>query len=178
MRKSVYHVAISLDGFIANPDGGWQGLLMEGDHLQDYIQSLADYSTVLMGRHTYEVGLKQGVSSPYPMMEQFIISKTLSPPRGDGPQVAEDPIALMRHLKEREGKAIWICGGGKLATTLFNAGLIDEVHVKINPSIMGQGLPMAEALNAVLSLESLTQKIYQNGVILSKYKVNYPKSSP
>ena len=79
MRALKYHVATSLDGFIARPEGSFDGFLQEGDFVTDYVDSWAGYDTVLMGRRTYDVGLKVGVTNPYPALRTYVVSRTLSP---------------------------------------------------------------------------------------------------
>ncbi|MBS1811245.1 MAG: hypothetical protein JST84_23985 [Acidobacteria bacterium] len=69
MRKLKYHVACTVDGYIAREDGTFDGFLTEGEYVTDYLESFNTYDIVLMGRKTYEVGLKLGVTNPYPMMK-------------------------------------------------------------------------------------------------------------
>jgi hypothetical protein len=95
MRKLIYYVACSVDRFIAHSDGTHEGFLMEGEHFVDLIANFPEtfpaqfrdvlgisgenkcFDTVLMGRRTYEVGLKEGVTNPYPQMQQYVFSRTL-----------------------------------------------------------------------------------------------------
>ncbi|PKL30446.1 MAG: dihydrofolate reductase, partial [Spirochaetae bacterium HGW-Spirochaetae-10] len=56
MRKLIYHVAVTVDGFIARKNGSVDGFLMQGDHVDAYLEHLKDYDTVVMGRRTYEAG--------------------------------------------------------------------------------------------------------------------------
>ena len=64
MRKLKYHVATTADGFIARQDGSFDCFPMEGEHVADYLKSLKSYDAVLMGRKTYEVGLKVASLTP------------------------------------------------------------------------------------------------------------------
>ena len=67
MRKLKYHVASTVDGFIAHEDHSIDGFVSEGEHVIDYLESLKhDYDIVLMGRRTYEFGFQFGVTSPIP----------------------------------------------------------------------------------------------------------------
>ena len=78
MRKLKYHVATTLDGFIAHQDHTIDGFVAEGEHLTDYLESLRnDYDIVLMGRRTYEFGFQFGVTNPYPWMKQYVLSRTM-----------------------------------------------------------------------------------------------------
>ena len=69
MRKLKYHCAISLDGFVALPDGSFDCFLMQGPHVDDFLATLRSYDAALMGRRTFEVGAKLGVTNPYPNMD-------------------------------------------------------------------------------------------------------------
>lgn len=69
MRKLKYHCAISLDGFVALPDGSFDCFLMQGPHVDDFLATLGSYDAALMGRRTFEVGAKLGVTNPYPNMD-------------------------------------------------------------------------------------------------------------
>lgn len=150
MRKLVYYVACSVDRFIARTDGSFDFYLTEGQHLADLVESFPEtvpghlraiigvtaenqqFDTVLMGRATYEVGLKEGVTSPYPHLNQFLFSRTLNQsPHPNVQLVTGSAVATVRQLKQTPGKDIWLCGGGELATSLFPE--IDELILKVNP---------------------------------------------
>src|SRR5689334_22853929 len=78
MRTLKYHVASSIDGFIAHEDHTVDGFLAEGEHVTDYLAALkTDYDVVLMGRKTYEFGLQYGVTSPYPWLKQYVLSRSM-----------------------------------------------------------------------------------------------------
>lgn len=61
MRKITYYVAISLDGFIAGPDGDISGFVQQGEGVNQYLQDLQAFDTVIMGRKTYEFGYAYGL---------------------------------------------------------------------------------------------------------------------
>lgn len=182
MRKLIYYVAISTDGFIAAPDGSFDNFPTQGEHFADLIADFPEtfpaparpalgitapnrvFDTVLMGRATYDVGRRAGLTSPYPHLEQYVFSSTLE--RDPDPAVklaASEPNAFVQQLKARDGLALWLCGGGKLAAALFDE--IDEVIVKINPLILGAGIPMfANAVRPKL-MRLLERKAYPNGFV-------------
>jgi dihydrofolate reductase len=152
MRKLVYYVASTLDGFIAAPDGSWDFFGPVHEELGAFInarypetlptgQRRQVFDTVLMGRGTYEPALKIGVTSPYAHLDQHVFSRTLDPAIDPAVTiVAEDPVPYVRKLKERPGQEIWLCGGGALAATLRDE--IDEYVVKLNPVLAGDGIPL------------------------------------
>ncbi|WAL97946.1 dihydrofolate reductase family protein [Streptomyces sp. Je 1-369] len=164
MRKLVYFIAVSLDGFIAGPDGadptGPDGFWPIG---QDYIQHLAEtypetlpaparealgvtaegthFDTVLEGRRTYGIGLDAGLTNAYPHLRHYVFSRTLTESPDPGVElVASDPVEKVRQLKEEDGKDIWLCGGGELAGVL--RAEIDRLVVKIGPLTLGSGTPL------------------------------------
>ncbi|MEV4241569.1 dihydrofolate reductase family protein [Nocardia sp. NPDC049737] len=159
MRKLVYYVAVSLDGYIAGPAGEFDFYPRDAEmtewittrypdfvpsHVRPHVGMAVDepskrFDTVLMGRGSYEPGLSEGVASPYAHMRQYVISSTLGPT--DDPQievVASDPVGLVRRLKAESGGDIWLCGGGKLAAALLDE--LDEMIVKSYPVVAGGGI--------------------------------------
>jgi len=94
--------------------------------------------TVLMGRKTYEPGLKIGLCSPYPTLKQYVFSTTMEEcPHEDVTLVSEDAAGLIRDLKMGPGKDVWLAGGSTLAASLFSEGLVDELILKMNPVVLG-----------------------------------------
>jgi dihydrofolate reductase len=175
MRKLKYHVASTLDGFIAHEDHTIDGFMAEGEHVSDYLESLKnDYDIVLMGRRTYEFGLQFGVTNPYPWMKQYVLSRTMGrSPDAEVELVSDNIIDFVRGLKEVEGKDIYLCGGGELAARLLAEGLIDEIIVKLNPVLFGSGVGLFSGAARQTDLELTGSKVYGNGVMLVKYRVKY-----
>ncbi len=172
MRKLKYHVAITADGFIAREDDSFDCFSQEGDHVADYFASFAGYDTIVMGRRTYDIGLKVGVTDPYPNLETYVFSRTLKEsPNPRVKVVAEDVASVIRQLKAQEGKSIYLCGGGILAGKLLGEGLVDEVILKLNPLLLGAGIPVVSSLLGPVNLELLSTKVYRNGVLLLQYAV-------
>lgn len=173
MRALVYYVAASLDGYIADLTGGWDGFVPEGDHIAHFIESLGWFSTVLMGRVTYEAGLKHGVTNPYPMLRSLVFSRTL--PGSPDPAVecvGDDAVARVAALKAEEGKPIWLCGGAILARALWAAGLVDELVLKLHPILLGRGVPLFGGDGIVQHRLRLTRsERFESGVMRLHYRV-------
>jgi dihydrofolate reductase len=188
MRNLVYYVACTVDRFIARADGSFDFFLSEGKHLADLFTAYPEtvpghlrealgvtagnqvFDTVLMGRRTYEVGIPLGVTSPYPHLKQFVFSKSLAAsPDPDVTLVSGDPVALVRRLKSQAGKAIWLCGGGELAAALSPE--IDELILKVNPVLLGAGIPLFARAIEKADLELASGKVYENGFVLLHYRL-------
>src|SRR5262245_53447433 len=104
MRKLKYYVASTVDGFIAHEDGSVGGFLERGEHVADYLDSLKEFDIVLMGRKTYEFGLKLGVTNPYPAMKQYVFSRSMKESPDENVElVSENIIEFIRKLKNEPG---------------------------------------------------------------------------
>lgn len=167
MRKLIYYVAVSVDGFIAGPDGRTDLFLSEGDHMawliEHYPETIPghvrgllglaetpsrEFDTVLLGRATHQIAVDEGLASGYPHLRQYVVThRPEELPAEDGLSASdEDPIALVQRLKAEESPLdIWLCGGGALAGALVDE--IDEFRLKVNPLLLGAGIPLV-ALDA------------------------------
>ncbi|MEM7591036.1 MAG: dihydrofolate reductase family protein [Cyanobacteria bacterium P01_A01_bin.83] len=190
MKELIYYVACSVDGFIADSDGSHDGFCQDSEyfanlfaifpetvpsHLRDVMGTNDEnqwFDVVLMGRKTYEVGLKDGITSPYSHLKQYVFSRTMSASPDDNVSlVSENAVELVTNLKQEPGKNIWLCGGANLATTLFINNLIDRLILKVNPFLMGSGIPLFSGVIQQSILELTNSQIYDNGVLLLYYKV-------
>lgn len=181
MRKLKYYIASTIDGFIAHKDGSFDGFLMEGDHVSDYLAALQQFDAVLMGRKTYEAGVKEGITNPYPQMKQFVISRTLQTSPDEAVTVVADQVNdLVRNLKAESGQDIYLCGGGELATALLAAKQIDDIILKVNPVLFGSGIPLfagGQHAFPTTRLQLSDHNIYSNGLVLLFYNVLYDVAS-
>ena len=176
----IYHVAITLDGRIAHPNGSYQGFLESGDHVDAFVAAIAKYSGVLMGRETYEVGLRAGLplgQPAYPGIPNYVFTRTLRDPHESSPElhlVRDDPVSEVRRLKAQSVGQIWLCGGGKLAGTLLEAGLVDTLLLKVNPILFGEGRPVAAGLTRRHDFELVAATCHDSGVVLLHYRHIHP----
>jgi dihydrofolate reductase len=170
-RRLRYSVAMSLDGFIAERDGGYDWIVM--DPGIDFAAFTDKIDTVLMGRHTYEVaGQSGGMGSG--KLETIVVSTTLDPANHPGVTIVSKNVeAFVSDLKARDGKDIWLFGGGVLFRSLLEAGLVDRVEVGLIPVLLGEGTPMLPGLGAAaakLRLHSF-EEMPATGTVLLKYDV-------
>lgn len=189
MRHLTYFVAVSLDGRIGGTDGDFSAFPIVGDHVEmlkrDYVDTLptpaltalgltADgsrFDTTLMGWNTYAAGFA-ATRDPYPHTRQIVFSRRRTP--ADAPATVEvtgrDPVAVVRELKAEDGAGIWLCGGGTLAGALVDE--IDRLVLKVNPVVLGEGVPLFTApyANRGFVLERSTP--YASGVVVNEYAHN------
>ena len=176
-RKVVYYVATSINGNIADAKGNTDDFSATAHYIPDYIQSLQDYDTVLMGRATYEAGYKFGleVGQPVPTyghMMQYVFSQSMAQVINEPLHITADhPADVVRMLKAQEGKPIYLCGGGKLAGYLLQHQLVDEIILKVSPLIIGQGLGLFGDLDGAIHLHLLDTKVYSDGHLFLRYQV-------
>ncbi len=175
MRKIIYHIASSIDGFIAHENGSVSGFLMEGPHADEFVQSFSNYDTVLMGRGTYEFGFQYGLKAGEPAyqgMKNVIFSSSLQfESNNEVALVAANEADYIQNLKQQQGKDIWLCGGGQLAGFLMQNRLIDEIKLKVNPILLGAGIKLFGTKIDHYDLAPYDFKRYANGVSLQSYTV-------
>ena len=190
MRELKYFVACSVDGFIAGEDGSTDAFVNDEDYFAELFEAFPEtcpahlrraldvrgenghFDTVLMGRNTYEPGLEIGLSSPYPTLKQYVFSTTMEKSlHEDVALVSEDISGKVRTLKEQAGKDIWLAGGATLAASLLSEGLIDGLMLKVNPVVLGSGIPLFSGGAKKVDLELKDSSMFAGGVALHRYRV-------
>lgn len=171
MRKVVYSVAMSLDGYIARRSGEYDWIPEEP--AIDWDEFLDRFDTVLMGRKTYEVVERQGSAGPTAGMRTIVFSETLEDERHpEAEVVAGDAARVIGELREEEGKDLWLMGGGELFRSLLEAGLVDEVEVAVVPILLGGGIRFLPPTQAGASLELKGTTEYPSGLVVLSYEVS------
>ncbi|MGB5691764.1 MAG: dihydrofolate reductase family protein [Flavobacteriaceae bacterium] len=173
--KIVYYVATSLDGFICGPREDVSLFISEGSGVEKYLSDLKAFKTVIMGRKTYEFGYKFGLEAgqpAYPHMEHFIFSNSLELAVLH-PQVHIEKLRLDRITAIRDDSPtdVYLCGGGQFAGWLLDHGLIDRLKVKINPIVLGDGVPVFGTSTASAVFELTENKVYDNGLQIASYDI-------
>ena len=169
MRRVLYSVAMSLDGYIAGPQGEYDWIVMDPDI--DFGALFKRFDAVLMGRKTYEVARRQG-GGAMPGMTAVVFSRRLRPADCPDVTVSDDPKAVIAALKAQPGKDIWLFGGGELFRSLLDLRLVDAVEIVVVPVLLGGGLPMlpAPAMRSTLRLAS--SRVYEKtGTVMLEYTV-------
>jgi len=140
-RRVRYQVAVSLDGFIAGPQGEYDWIVM--DPAIDFAALFKEFDTAVMGRKTYEVLTAQGGHGAMPGLEVIVFSRTIPAATHRGVRILnDDPHEIVAALKAKPGRDIWLYGGGALFRSLLDAGLVDTVEVAVVPVLLGSGVPL------------------------------------
>lgn len=181
VRRIVYYVATSLDGFICGHNEDISEFIGEGNGVDRYLKDLADYDTVIMGKNTYEFGYKFGLKPgqrAYQHMAHYIFSNSLKLDNLDS-HVQVCPIELnkIRKLKNETGTDIYLCGGGTFAGWLLDNDLIDELKIKLNPIILGTGVRLFGDSKKVLKLELIHTNKFDKGLQIMTYEISRPIKS-
>jgi dihydrofolate reductase len=85
--------------------------------------------------------------------------------------VRDDAAEFVRELKGRDGRDICLLGGGELARSLFEAGLIDEIGFNIHPVLLGSGIPLFHPMSRQIDLELRECRPFRNGCVYVTYRV-------
>ncbi|WP_327719334.1 dihydrofolate reductase family protein [Streptomyces sp. NBC_00490] len=190
MRKLTYFIACSIDGFIGDESGDAEFMMPFVDEeflaflAAEYPETLATagrralgldglankrWDTVVQGRGSYNEGLKQGVTSPYAHLREYVASRTLTEsPDPHVEIIADDLVGRVRELKAEEGElGIYLCGGSRIAGELFD--LIDELVIKTYPVTIGSGMPMFGSGFSITEFGLDDVRTFKNGVFVRTY---------
>lgn len=172
MGELLLFIAMSVDGYIAGKDGdiSWLDEFNSADEDYGFSEFYRSVGAVLMGSGTYAKAktLEGGIDGGMPT---YVFTKERLQGEGNLHFYDGKPISLVRELKAKTEKNIWLVGGGRLATSFLKDQLIDRAVISVIPILLGGGIPLFPPGGAQgeLTLESVNS--YQNGVIQIMYRI-------
>lgn len=176
MRPLLLNLTTSLDGFIADRAGGidWiQPPPDEADGLpMDYVELMRSVNTLVMGRATYELSLSiPGGMDVFEGKRACVFTSRADLAPHEGVEfVHDEPVAFVEQLKRGSGGTIWLYGGGRLATALAAAGLIDDFLIVVQPVLLGEGIRLWQDGLHTMRLELMRTREWPGGLVELRYR--------
>jgi dihydrofolate reductase len=166
-RKVALGLGVSLDGYIARPDGSGPFLFMPKDYSMGPFFKTID--TAVLGRKTYDDGLKMGGTFGG-SIKYFVFSKTLPAGERNGVTFTNDsPKSVIAAIRKTPGKNIWLMGGGELIRDFLKEDLVDELHLGVVPVLIGEGIPLFPSGFPQRKFDLVENKSYLQGFIALRY---------
>src|SRR5262245_30857512 len=171
MRKVSYGGAMSLDGYIAGPNGEYDWIVMDPEI--NFSEMMARFDTFLIGRKTFDAMKRIGNAAKSSKgIENIIISRTLNPADYPKHRIESDAVKTVTELRKKPGKDIALFGGGDLFRNLLAAGLVDRVEVSLIPVLLGGGIPLLPPPSGRAKLKLRSQRVYEKtGTIGLEYDI-------
>ncbi|KMS80627.1 deaminase [Streptomyces leeuwenhoekii] len=190
MRKLTYFIACSIDGFIGDPSGDASSMFAFVDEAfiafikAEYPETMPTagrramgfddvpnkrFDTIVQGRASYDLALKEGITSPYAHLREYVASRTLTEsPDPHVEIISSDLVGRVRALKAEDGDlGIYLCGGSDVAGQLIDE--IDELVIKTYPLVLGSGMPMFRSAAAVPAFTLESARTLDNGLVVRTY---------
>jgi dihydrofolate reductase len=188
MRKVKLQIQVSLDGFVAGPNGEQDWTVWKWDEiLNTYVGDLTDSSdSFFVGRVTYEA-----MAAYFPALaanpeskpedlafahrmnttRKIVFSRTLSTVDWSNSRLAQGSVEEeVARLKQQPGKDLLIYGGAGIVSSFILHNLIDEYHLFINPVVLGNGMPIWKEIRDRLQMKLINTTVSSTGIVVLHYQ--------
>jgi dihydrofolate reductase len=183
MRTVIYSMSVSLDGFIAGPDGDIGFTAPDQGRMEFHIRQTREIGAELMGRRLYEAMLvwedaETTMSGPVELefariwnpIPKVVFSTTLEQVQGNARLASGDVAGEVARFREAPGEGVVSVGGAGLASTLIKLDLIDEYRLFVIPVVLGGGTPYFPPLDRAIELELLETRTFGSRVTYLRYR--------
>lgn len=172
MPKIRYSVAMSLNGYIAGPNGEADWIVIDPDF--NFTELWAQFDILLMGRRTYEAASARLGKSSMQGMEVVVASRTLH--SEDHPEItviSELNREVIQSLRAQSSKDIWLMGGGDLFHLLLRRREVDTIEINVIPVLLDGGVALLPSPAQQTKLKLTNHKVYRSGMVWLTYEVQH-----
>ncbi len=183
MRKVIYSMSVSLDGFIAGPSGEIDWAAPDEELMRFHNEQTRDIGAHLCGRGLYEVMLpwetaERTRSDPrelefariWKAIPKIVFSTTLNQVSGNARLGGHDVAAEVAAVKSQPGTNVVAAGGARFAATLIKLDLIDEYRMFVNPIVLGGGTPYFPPVDRKIPVELIETRTFSSRVVYLRYR--------
>lgn len=185
MRAVTYSMSISLDGYIAGPDGSFNWTAPDDDVFRFWIDEIRNVDVHLLGRRLYETMLywETAVQDPalsdadrewielWNPLPKVVFSRTLSELQGNARLATGSVAEEIKRLRAEPGDGEIAIGGADLAAQAADAGLIDEYRTMVYPVLVGGGAPYFPRHEQRVDLELVGTRVFGSGIVYLRHRV-------
>jgi dihydrofolate reductase len=179
MRKLKLQVQMTVDGYIAGPNGEMDWMVFNWDNeINKYVAELTEpVDTIVLGRKLAQGFIPHWASHPeepgadkFNSVKKVIFTKTLDKSEWDNTVLAKgDLVDEINRLKNQDGQDIIAYGGATFVSALIKHGLIDELHLFINPTAIGSGMSIFKELDSKQNLNLVKSTAFECGIVILHY---------
>jgi len=171
-RKVILYIAMSLDGYIAKPDGdlGFLSIVEQDGEDYGYADFVKTVDTVIVGRKTYDKVHSMGYEFPYSDKDAYVITRSSRPAVGSVKFYSGSLKDLVASVKSTAGKHIFVDGGAEIVNELLKDILIDEFYISIIPVLLGEGISLFKSGRPEIGLKLISSKSFDKGLVQLHYR--------
>lgn len=172
-RQIILYIAMSLDGYIAQPNDDLSFLSTVAKEGEDYgyTDFISSVDTVIVGRKTYEWVMNQVGEFPHADKNAYVITRTARPAIGKTVFYTSDLTELVNKLKAENGKNIYCDGGAEVVNELLKKDLLDEIIISVIPILVGNGTRLFKDSRPEQKLKLVNVKTFDTGLTQLHYKL-------